>query len=363
MSRVSSIASTSDANAARPPNGPGPRTDGTPEASAGEVAAHIRVLLVSDPGLPHELALQIAPQLPWEVCVSSVRLPADDGGKPQAPSGVRRRKRDLVVLLTDVPRGGDAGPVVAEVDRSGGTGLVSLPSLGALRLRRRATAAVTRVIQELAGPASLGPLGPFARQDDDTVSFVATAAFGRLRVLAGMVRANRPWRLLPHLSKAFAAALATLAYAIVNPTIWQLAAQLGGWRLAVSMLLAISTMVVWLIVNHGMWERPTEPSERERAAQFNAATVTTLLIGVLFLYAGLVAVGLLADRVVLVDGVMESETSEKVTLATHLAVVWLSSSIATVAGALGTGFESDEAVRQAAYGFRQRERRESSISG
>jgi hypothetical protein len=252
--------------------------------------------------------------------------------------------------------------VVAELRPSDGTGIVSLPALGAMGLRRRATAAVTRVIQELSGATDHRRLGSFSRCEGDTVRFVANAGFGRLRVLAGMVRANRPWRLLPHLSKAFAAALAILAYALLNQTIWQLAGRLGDWRLAVTMVLAIGTMVVWLIVNHEMWERPVEPSERKRAAQFNAATVATLVIGVLFLYSGLLVMGLVADRVLLDNGVIESATNKESTFAQHIAVVWLASSIATVAGAVGTGFESRDAVRQAAYGFRQRERLERSPS-
>jgi hypothetical protein len=107
-----------------------------------------------------------------------------------------------------------------------------------------------------------------------------------------------------------------------------------------------------------MWERPTDPAERPMATQFNAATVATLLIGVLFLYVGLILVGFTADRIVLDGGVVAKETGSEATLARHLALVWLLATIATVAGAVGTGFEDREAVRQAAYGHRQRERLE-----
>jgi hypothetical protein len=38
-------------------------------------------------------------------------------------------------------------------------------------------------------------------------------------------------------------------------------------------------------------------------------------------------------------------------------VCWMATSLAVVAGALGTGFESMDDVREAAYGYRERERR------
>jgi hypothetical protein len=265
---------------------------------------------------------------------------------------------DVAVMLTDHPRRHGVRPIVAELQPETSTGMVSLPSLGAVRVRERATRAVERVVGELCGDVGGGALGPFRREDGETVRFVAGGGHGRFRLLAGMVRANRPWRLLPHMSKAFAAALAVLAYAIVNSTMWQLGRSLGPWRMGLATFLAIAIMVAWLIVDHEMWERPDDEDERDLAVLFNTATVVTLLIGVVLLYVGLLVMGLVSDRVVVDNGVMSSSIGGPATLGQHLRVVWLVASVATVAGAVGTGFESDDAVRQAAYGYRQRERRE-----
>jgi hypothetical protein len=53
---------------------------------------------------------------------------------------------------------------------------------------------------------------------------------GRLRLLAGMVLGNRPWRLIPHLSSATAAAAA--AYGLMTNHFWQMADALSPPRLA-----------------------------------------------------------------------------------------------------------------------------------
>jgi hypothetical protein len=46
---------------------------------------------------------------------------------------------------------------------------------------------------------------------------------GRARLLAGMVRANRPWQLVPSPATAIAAAVATAAFPIFYSSIWGMA--------------------------------------------------------------------------------------------------------------------------------------------
>jgi hypothetical protein len=57
--------------------------------------------------------------------------------------------------------------------------------------------------------------------DDGEIGFVSSRITGRLRLLAGMVRANRPGRALLGLSKLLVGAFGTAAFALTTNTIWQ----------------------------------------------------------------------------------------------------------------------------------------------
>jgi hypothetical protein len=128
-------------------------------------------------------------------------------------------------------------PVVAGIDAEHDVALISLPALGAFLVRYRARALVIHVVRQLVSRRfgidgdrsgqgavarvreALAPTQRIAGRDPAAVTHLALVGLrGRVRLLAGMVRDNRPWRLVPHLAGATAAAAGTAAYGITCGT-------------------------------------------------------------------------------------------------------------------------------------------------
>jgi hypothetical protein len=179
---------------------------------------------------------------------------------------------------------------------------------------------------------------------------------GRIRLLAGMVRDNRPWRLVPHLSSATAAAAATAAYGVVTSNFWNLATALPPWRLALITLLSIAAMTIWLLVYHGLWHRPADRQEHGKFVLYNMSTLVTLLVGVTCMYAILYLLTLPASIMLIDDGYLASQLHQPIGFGTYATIAWLASSIGIVAGALGSSIENSDAVHRATYSQREQER-------
>lgn len=181
----------------------------------------------------------------------------------------------------------------------------------------------------------------------------------RWRLLLGMVLANRPWRLVPGLKSALVAALATGAVATVNSTLWLLAASLSPWRLALATLVSLGLVVVWLVVDGELWDRPDDDSReaRERSRLYNASTLLTLSAGVVICYVVLYVVNLLWALFVLDPSIMGGYLRISLGHGDLFLLAWFVASAATVGGGLGSGLESDDAIRAAAYSKREAERR------
>ncbi|MFJ4199729.1 hypothetical protein ACIP2Y_08860 [Streptomyces sviceus] len=287
---------------------------------------------------------------------------------------------DVVVALTDLPLHSHGRKLVVNLSHEHSLALLSLPSLGGLRLQTRARQAVEAAVLGLSGPQTSGsegpprsqPLlrpfvsrlapihpGPIGEQETADLRYVVSGPRGYLRVLLGMVRANRPWRLVPGLSKALAAALATGAVATVNSTVWSLAQTLSAPRLVIATVGSVALMIGWLIVDADLWHRPAESSleAKQRARLYNTSTVVTVGIGVLVCYVGLMVVNWVWALFILNDQVFASVTRHPLDAEEYLTLSWFVASVATVGGALGSGLESDEAIRAAAYSKREQERR------
>jgi hypothetical protein len=219
----------------------------------------------------------------------------------------------------------------------------------------------------LVRPRPVGLVAPFRRvepPDEETqdmgvdARFVSPGARGQLRLWSGMVLANRPWKIVPSFKGALAGAFATGAYALVIPTIWMLADAVGSARLLLLMVAAITAMVVWIIVAHHLWERPNDQEARYWTTLYNGVTVLTRTSAVLLAYTVLFMLILLAASVFVPGAYFQSTLKHPVGPGAYLTLAWLGTSLATVAGAIGSSLEHEDKVREIAYGYRQRRRNE-----
>lgn len=341
--------------------------------------------LLAYPEIAGDFARRLGAELPaylpdppygeWEICVvAESDIPGGDDLTEIIDAALERKERegwDVLVWLTDLPLGADRSIVVADISVSDNVALISMPALGGLRLHTRTRRAISRLVEELLRDDTAqgqdlalgGRRAPLRRvyTDDDIVDvrFVASPLRGRVRLLLGMVREHRPWRLVPGMPKALATTVAATAFGILTNTIWSLADALGVLRLAIACIASIAAMVVWLIVAHDLWERSAhrDDGRADRVRLYNAATVLTLTAGVGVMYLVMFVVTL-AVSVFIIDGsVLKATLGHDPNAGTWLAIAWMTTSVALVAGALGSSLQDDRLVREAAFGKRERERR------
>jgi hypothetical protein len=179
--------------------------------------------------------------------------------------------------------------------------------------------------------------------------FVPEVLASHFRLLLGMVRANRPWRLAARLYRALLAAVVAGAYGLVTSDIWRISATAGFTRLALASLASISFTSGAVIVAHGLWERAPDRRLRDQVILFNVATAATILIGIATLYAALFLMIFAGAELLLSAQAFGSGLGHAVGTGDYATLAWFTASLATVGGALGAGLESDEAVREAAY--------------
>ncbi|WP_305789990.1 hypothetical protein [Symbioplanes lichenis] len=293
--------------------------------------------------------------------------PRRDGGAEGLLDDLARRRAgegwDVAICLTDLPLHSDSVPLVAQASARRRVALVSLPALGLHQLR-----AVRQVVPGLVGRLLLDTADErvAAGGGDQTdrlpavrrvlgaggeLRYVASRLHGRVRLLTGMVRANRPGRALMGLSKLLVGAFGTAAFALTTQTIWQMGDALGALRLTAIMLIGLIALVAWLIIAHDLWEKPDRRTPAELARLFNVGTIFTLSLATAVSYAVLFAGTVLAAALLIDTSMLEQTLQRPVGVTDYLTLGWIISSMATVGGAIGSGLEDEETVRAAAYGY------------
>jgi hypothetical protein len=305
-----------------------------------------------------QLDLEIVPPVPLGELVDRAR------------TELLARRCHLLVLLTDLPLMIGRTPVLSHVSRAQAVAVVSFPAHGAVAPRNRAAATLMAAVAALIGVSPVEDLSPGRRRratarmaslgrrvahDQGAVAFVARVITGNLLLLAGMIRANQPWRLTLHLSKALTAALAAGVVALVTTDIWRLADVLGTARLVVIAVGSVTAVGATLIIGADLWERGRRPEARQQVILFNLATTATVVLGVTAFYAMLIFLTAIGALILVPTGFLSDVLGHSAQWSDRAELAWLAGSLATLGGALGAGLESDDAVRQAAYAYAYRQ--------
>jgi hypothetical protein len=346
-----------------------------------DTPAEIAARLVDD--LPDVLGAQVDRDITWDVRTMTHPVTASVQDPEEVLGAVADKTADtdwdIGVYLTDLPMQHGEQPILADLDHDRHVAGLSLPGFGPFLQYQKVRHAVVRLVADLTGtadadldhgqhhPSRLGRaaakhLQPVhvvqAGEGQHTRRYVTTPWRGRARLLAGMVRTNQPWRLVLGMRSALAAVLGTSAYLTITSTIWLLSTRLGAGKLTLTLLVSVALMVAWIIGAHHLWERARDAGEREETLLYNASTVLTLSIGVLVMSAAVYVLTLLGSLFFLEPSVLGSSLGRPPTIGDHLVLAWLATGLATIAGALGSGLDSEDAVRRAAYGYRERQRRD-----
>jgi len=360
-----------------------PERERTREREGGTTIAGLRI--VAEHGLPEDLIgraedriRQIADAYDLEfrgvTVTREVTLQATPRGDLETVWGAADAGDEVIVFVTEMPRLYASGPeapllgkrsrnsvVMAELDTGGSAAVVSLPAFGALP-RRRFLSALEAVIESLKGGTPdpfTGRRGLAVVHEDESDHVLAVGIRNRLRLVFGMVRGNRPWRLIPTLTGMTAAAAAAASFGVFFSTIWSMANALSSWRLAAISVLALVLASVWLIVNNRLWER-TSVTSTPRARLYNTATVCTVAFSWIVLYAFLFGATLVAAMIVIDESFLSSQLGFPAEFRSYVHLAWLATSMGVFAGALGSSVDSHDDVLRATYGYRERLRRQKS---
>ncbi|MBP2367880.1 hypothetical protein [Pseudonocardia parietis] len=368
------------------------------ELEPGSQSREVVVGVLADPDLPTAVADRLegslGAKLPeqlahvpvrWRIEVARDAFEMHSGYErllDRARERVHTSDWNLAVCLTDAPLRDAHGVVLAEIGGDDSTAVVSLPAIGGVDVVRRTRRLVAILVEHLAaGVLAVDGTRSELRGDrrlrraralhvvnpsetDIGSKIVLGYRLGLARLLLGMTRANRPWRLAWGLSAALGGSLAGSAFGVLYSSIWMLADSLSEWRIVLVCVGAIAIYVLWLITSHGLWQTPITSTRRDDVPTIlrNLSTLLTVTLGALVFFTVLFAGVLVACLLVITPDYLATNLGHPSGFGDYLDTALMATVMGMVAGAVGSGLEDDTTIRQATYGYRERQRVETETS-
>ncbi|WP_182353742.1 hypothetical protein [Flaviflexus huanghaiensis] len=331
------------------------------------MSGRLKVDVVADYGPPERTVSKILKESDFEgVRQVHRQLPLRPNGELDLDGVMQwaaEDRADLLIVVTETPRRTGPRPKIAGIYVDEGLAIISLPALGVVNVQHKLEKVIATTISiyrrgQLTGEhkSALWPYRVgYGRSKSETRIFVHAPRVvpGRFLLVLGMVKMNEPIKTLPKLTSALAAAAATSAFGIFYGSIWQMADALPTARLAAIALTVIVLMAGWLISSNRLWNRGRRYGSIAEGAMYNAAVVVTILMSVVLLYLALFIGVLLAGLIIIEAGYLSDVLGEKATFRHYLDIAWLAASMGTVAGALGSNFDSDDDIKQLTHGRRE----------
>lgn len=346
--------------------------------------------------LPKALSTTIDDEIEWnvEIEVSPLTGAAEKVKDimEEAKKLLDKNNWDYAICLTDLPIFSGKNVVLADANVADCVAQISLPAFGALPTPKRVKKTVVHMVKELHTrhmdkdneqqmlQKGIGPLdkreqkgffsklkgaflfSPIRRksspQDIDGIGvgvrfIIASRLIGLVHVLLGMAASNRPWTIMPSFKGVVALAFASGAYGLIFPTLWQLSVNYEIPRFIGLMIASILAMIIWIVFAHNLWERPKKDSSNHLRMLYNAATIITLTTSILMYYFVLFLLFLVAVSIFVPPDLYGAQTDQNIEVTHYIKLAWLVTSVATVAGSIGSGLEKTEEVGKITYGYRQ----------
>ncbi|WP_420098620.1 hypothetical protein [Corynebacterium sp.] len=271
-----------------------------------------------------------------------------------------------MIYVTDLPLT-TRRPVISQTVYRGRVTMLCLPAFGFLRAQEGLRQELSRLLRRK--PAGAGVLEEVSDSSDieggdseaDTTRVID--GWGRsFRLLLGMVAGNRPIELYRVLTGCLAIGIATGAYGIFYGSMWQMSHTISFLRMFVISVVAVSALTFWLIYHNGLWNRwPGRESDsvaKWRARMDNSATLATVLIAAVLIYTTVFLVLLVLSMVIVDTNYFRAQVNDEPFPWGYAKLAWLTASLGTMAGAIGSSFDNDEAIREATYNRREHVRRQ-----